>query len=80
MPPVLRLHAKPLTLDELFSSFEKGSPSKTHVGDMDFTAKMGTKSKTHPGDMDFTAKKGTKSKTHPGKEDYVVKDILQKKK
>jgi len=40
--------------------FHKGSPSKTHIGDMDFTAKKGTKSRTHKGDMNFTTKKGDK--------------------
>ena len=52
---------------------KKGTKSKTHPGDLDFTAKKETKSKTHPGDLDFTAKKGTKSKTHPGKEDFIAR-------
>lgn len=40
------------------AGFHKGSPSLTHLGDMDFTAKKGLQSKTHLGDMDFTTKKG----------------------
>ena len=40
--------------------FHKGSPSLTHPGDMDFTAKIGTQSRTHIGDMAFTTKKGDK--------------------
>jgi hypothetical protein len=53
--------------------FYKGSPSKTHRGDLDFTGKKGLKSKTHRGDMDFTGKKGLKSKTHRGDMDFTTK-------
>jgi len=47
--------------------FHKGSPSKTHRGDMDFTGKKGLKSKTHRGDMDFSTKYGDKVFHRKGK-------------
>jgi hypothetical protein len=47
--------------------FYKGSPSKTHRGDLDFTGKKGLKSKTRRGDLDFTTKYGDKVFHRKGK-------------
>jgi hypothetical protein len=53
--------------------FYKGSKSRTHRGDLDFTGKKGMKSRTHRGDLDFTGKKGMKSRTHRGDLDFTTK-------
>jgi len=59
--------------------FYKGSISKTHRGDLDFTGKKGLKSRTRRGDLDFTGKKGLKSKTRRGDLDFTGKKGLKSK-
>jgi len=55
--------------------YHKGSPSKTHPGDLDFTGKMGLKSKTHHGDLDFTTKHGDKDFHRKGHNVKIPGDV-----